>query len=135
MLRRLLSILLFGATLLPLIAPLLSSGAMAQSTLPACCRRAGKHHCAMSADATAMLMGDEKSSASRPTRISAPCEKCPYSQRSLGAVHLQNFTAAAIVSPRAATLHAPSAAAQAECLRRISFDRSRQKRGPPALLS
>jgi hypothetical protein len=135
MLRRLLSILLFGATLFPLIAPILSSGAMAQSTLPACCRRTGKHHCAMSAEATAMLMGDQNSGASKSTRVSAPCEKCPYSQRSLGAVHLQVFTTTAIVSPRACVLHAPSAAAQAECLRRISFDRSRQKRGPPSILS
>jgi hypothetical protein len=135
MLRRLLSILLFGATLLPLVAPILSSGAMAQSTLPACCRRAGKHHCAMSAATTTNLIGDKTDSASRHVRVSAPCEKCPYSQRSLGAVHLQVFTAAAIVSPRACVLHAPSATAQAECLRRISFDRSRQKRGPPSLLS
>lgn len=132
MLRRLLSILLFGATLLPLIAPMLSTGAMAESTLPACCRRGGKHHCAMSAAARAMLLGATNDSA---PRVSALPQQCPYRQRSLVAAHLHVFTPASAAKHTTFLLHAPSASAQAECLRRISFDRSRQKRGPPSLLS
>jgi hypothetical protein len=129
--RRLLSILLFWATLFPLIAPALSTGAVGQSTLPACCRRAGAHHCEMSAAFRALLQRDLDGS----TRIGAQPEKCPYQQRSLAATHLQTLTAAAAPSQAAFALHEPSAAAQAECLRRISFDRSRQKRGPPSFLA
>jgi hypothetical protein len=135
MLRRLLSILLFGATLLPLIAPMLSTGAMAQSTLPACCRRGGKHHCSMSAEQRALMMGQQKDGASKAVRVTAPLEECPYRQHSLVAVHLHVFTSGATATHSVCMLQEPSAAAQAECLRRISFDRSRQKRGPPSLLS
>ncbi len=129
MLRRLFSILLFGATLLPLIAPMLSTGALAQSTLPACCRRNGAHHCTMSATALASM-----TSATTPG-ISAPPQQCPYRQHSLAASHLQVFTPSSAATHSTFLLRAPSASAQAECLRRISFDRSRQKRGPPSLLS
>ncbi len=132
MLRRLLSILLFGATLLPMIAPMLSTGAMAESTLPACCRRDGKHHCMMSAAARASMLGETNDGA---VRVGTPPEQCPYRQHALVAAHLQVFTPAATATHSAFLLHAPSAAAQAECLRRISFDRSRQKRGPHSLLS
>jgi len=132
MLRRLLSILLFGATLLPMIAPMISTGATAESMLPACCRRDGKHHCMMSAAARAIMLGETNDEA---MRAGTPPEQCPYRQRSLVAVHLQVFTPAATATRSAFLLRAPSAAAQAECLRRISFDRSRQKRGPPSLLS
>jgi hypothetical protein len=127
MLRRLLSILLFAATLLPLVAPMLSSGAMAQSTLPACCRRGGKHQCGM--------IGEAVQGAMKQTAFRVPLEQCPYRQHSLGAVHLQTFTPRVTTAPVTGVLHAPSAIAQVECLRRISFDRSRQKRGPPSLNS
>lgn len=68
-------------------------------------------------------------------RVGTPPMQCPYRQCSLVAAHLQVFTTSATVTHAAFLLHAPSVAAQAECLRRISFDRSRQKRGPPSLLS
>ncbi len=128
--RRLLSILLFWATLFPMVAPALSTGAMGQSTLPACCRRGGKHHCMMSAEERALLMGEGGA-----IRVGTPPEQCPYRQHSLAAAHLQVFTPGAAATHAAFLFHEPSAAAQAECLRRISFDRSRQKRGPPSLLS
>jgi hypothetical protein len=133
--RRLLSILLFGATLFPSIAPLLSSGAMAESRLPACCRRAGKHHCGMIAEERAMTMGDNAKPSPKSARFTPPLEKCPYGQRSVAPTPLQGFTSATIATQAAANLEQPAPAARAECLRRISFDRSRQKRGPPALLS
>ena len=73
--RRLLSILLFWATLFPMVAPALTTGAMGQSTLPACCRRDGKHHCMMSPEERAMLMGEGENGA---IRVGAPPEQCPY---------------------------------------------------------
>ena len=131
MLRRLLSILLFWATLFPLIAPALSSGALGQSTLPACCRSGGKHHCMMSPEARALMLGEQDGS----TRIGTPPEQCPYRQHSLVASHLQVFTSRATATHPAFLLPEPSATTQAECLRRIAFDRSRQQRGPPTLLT
>jgi hypothetical protein len=133
--RRLLSILLFGAMLFPLIAPVLSSGGMAGSTLPACCRRGGKHQCGMLAADRAMTMAPQSTSAFKSVTFTPPFEKCPYSQRSLAPVHLQIFAPDARAAEAINLLQQPSAAAQAECLWRISFDRSRQKRGPPTFLS
>ena len=129
--RRLLSILLFWATLFPMIAPALTTGAMGQSTLPACCRRGAQHHCEMSPEARALLLHEDDGS----TRIGAKPEQCPYRQRSLAATHLQTLTPGVGATHAAFSLHEPSPAAQAECLRRVSFDRSRQKRGPPSFLS
>jgi hypothetical protein len=129
--RRLLSILLFWATLFPSFAPALTTGALAQSTLPACCRRGGQHHCEMSPEVRALLMHEDNGS----VRIGAKPEQCPYRQRSLTATHLQTLTPGTGPTQAAFSLHEPSPAAQAECLRRISFDRSRQKRGPPTLLA
>ncbi|WP_158785545.1 hypothetical protein [Granulicella sp. L46] len=129
--RRLLSILLFWATLFPSFAPALTTGAMGQSTLPACCRRGAQHHCEMSPEARALLLHEPDGS----TRINAKPQQCPYRQRSLGATHLQTLTLGAAPTQAAFSLHEPSPAAQTECLRRISFDRSRQKRGPPSVLA
>jgi hypothetical protein len=133
--RRLLSILLFAATLFPTLAPILSTGAMAESMLPACCRRAGKHQCGMVAEERAMTMGDHANPASKPVKFTPPLERCPYSQRSLAPAHLQVFAPGSTAMRATTALRQPSSAVQAECLRRISFDRSRQKRGPPTLLS
>jgi hypothetical protein len=131
MLQRLLSILLFWATLFPMVAPALTSGAMGDSMLPACCRRGGKHHCMMSPEERAQMIRELEGG----TRASSLPEQCPYRQNALAVAHLQVFTTAAAATHAAFRLHEPSVSAQAECLRRISFDRSRQKRGPPSLLS
>jgi hypothetical protein len=129
--RRLLSILLFWATLFPMVAPALTTGAMGQSTLPACCRRGGEHHCMMSPEERAFLLRTLEGA----VRFSAPPEECPYRQHAVVAAHLQIYAPGAVATHSAFLLRAPSVVAQAECLRRISFDRSRQKRGPPVLLS
>jgi hypothetical protein len=129
--RRLLSILLFWAILFPMVAPALTSGAMGDSMLPACCHRGGMHHCMMSPEERATLIRELEG----VVRFGAIPEQCPYSQRSLAAAHLQVFSTGATSTHAFGTLREPSAMAQAECLRRISFDRSRQKRGPPSLLS
>ncbi len=126
--RRLLSLCLFAATLLPLLAPLLTVGAAAQAGVPVCCRRGGRHHC-MNMGGDAALSDDGQ----RHAR--APREMCPYQQRALAATHHEQVGMAASASSVMAVVHTPDALAQVECLWRISFDRSRQKRGPPTLLS
>jgi hypothetical protein len=124
--RRLLSICLFAAILLPILAPLLSMGAMAETVRPACCRRDGKHHCM--GDMATTLPADGQS------RARAPREVCPYQQRALVAAHHEPSPVPGALEVTVTLPQEPSAPSQAECLRRISFDRSRQKRGPPTLL-
>jgi hypothetical protein len=88
--RRLLSILLFWATLFPMHCPRAHHRRVGQSTLPACCRRGGQHHCEMSPEVRALLLHELDGS----TRIGAKPEQCPYRQRSLAAAHLQTPTPA-----------------------------------------
>jgi len=126
MLQRLLSIVLFAATVLPTAAPVLLAGPMAAASVPLCCRRNGAHHC----DGM-MSMGLAQAASGQPT-ARAPRMQCPFQQRSLGAAHLQTFAVAPAANETVGLLREPAPAAQAECLRRIAFDRARQKRGPPA---
>jgi hypothetical protein len=127
-LRRLSSIplvvLLLSAFLFPMVAPALAS----DSAVPACCRRNGKHHCGM-------LQAEKLQAATQDVRATAPVERCPFQQKSLGVAHHDLSTSAVAATNTIALIQEPTAASQAECLRRISFDRSRQKRGPPVVLS
>lgn len=104
----------------PLIAPIFTA-TVDESALPACCRRNGKHHCMM----VAMMMGEIPG---HPV----VAEKCPYSP----------FAGLAIMLPHAFVSHLrtaivrhaavlAAAVPQAEAGYRVSFHRSRQKRGPP----
>ncbi|HTW48097.1 MAG TPA: hypothetical protein VMD92_09115 [Acidobacteriaceae bacterium] len=121
--RRALAIFLLAGFSFPLIAPLFTSGP-SEASLPACCRRNGKHHCMM----YAMMMGEA------PSRNPTVEEKCPYAPfagRSLMLPHA--FT------PRGVPAMAEQAVTSAAIVRdpeagyRISADRTRQKRGPPSL--
>jgi hypothetical protein len=127
-LRRLSSIplvvLLLSAFLFPMVAPALAS----DSAVPACCRRNGKHHCGM-------LQAEKLQAATQDVRATAPVERCPFQQKSLGVAHHDLSTSAVAATNTIALIQEPTAPSQAECLRRISFDRSRQKRGPPVVLS
>jgi hypothetical protein len=125
--RRLLSISLLAAILLPFLTPLLTTRAAAETALPACCRRDGKHHC-MGAMATNPATDSRQ-------RFQTPRETCPYQQRALAVAHHELSAIATSRSTVVIYLHQPYTPAQAECLWRISFDRSRQKRGPPARFS
>jgi hypothetical protein len=117
--RRVWSALLLLAFSLPLIAPAFVS-APDDSKLPACCRRNGNHHCAMS-----MEMGNV------PSRYHVVSEKCPYSP----------FAHTPLMAPHAFSLNNSPAPLQtvgtaaivreAEAGYRISTDRARHKRGPP----
>lgn len=125
--RRVLSILLFVATLLPLLLPMLSSTATAETDVPVCCRRGGRHHCMMNGQPGMAAPAGQ-------VMVRALCAACPYPQRSLAVGHqpgANHTTAGACI----AVVDVPMPlATQVECLRRISFDRSRQKRGPPPSL-
>jgi hypothetical protein len=118
--RRLLAILLLAAFGLPVAAPLIASGQDLQTNLPICCRRNGVHRCTT-------MTGAERSN--QPT-ISAHCANFP--QQGVPAPHL-TLTALIATQP---SIRLPlaelSAPARAETQRRISRERSRHKRGPPA---
>ena len=121
--RRALALILLAGFSFPLIAPLFTSGPD-DAALPACCRRNGKHHCAMFA---------EVENSPRYQTVSGRCPYSPFSGVALMAPHAFAAHTEALTVTRAA---GPAAVVrEAEAGHRISFNRSRQKRGPPALLS
>jgi hypothetical protein len=122
--RRVWSALLVLVFSLPLIAPALVS-APDDSQLPACCRRHGKHHCAMN-----MEVGNI------PSGFHVVSEKCPYSPFARPLLMLP-YAFALNNAPAALRQAAGSAAIvrEAEAGYRISADRTRHKRGPPLNLA
>lgn len=79
-------------------------------------------------------MADRANGSPLDIRISAPGEKCPYRPQAIAAAHpspLVNPSAAATLVPLTSHL---AGIAPAESGRRISQDRSHQKRGPPTIL-
>jgi hypothetical protein len=105
-----------------LIASALVSG---ESTLPACCRKAGKHHCVMTHGTRA------EDSVPTATNITAKCPCCPL----FTAASQVQFCAPAIGQAIfAGAIRHPAVSPQTESNYRISHDRSRQKRGPPFLI-
>lgn len=120
---RAVAILLINIISLGWLAPAMpASGASA--SVPVCCREHGKHQCAMK-----MAHHDVNHS------IGAIYEKCPYSSRiSTAASNSQTFTLHRGEVFFGAILSHPAIHAQTEARYRISFSRSRQKRGPPSVL-
>jgi hypothetical protein len=115
--RRVLAILLLAAFGLPVVAPLLASGQDLEQSLPACCRRHGAHHC---------MMGTTTSTPA----VTAACPSFP--RQTTVAPHLK--LTGLLAEPVEITLPiaTPSTPARAETQRRLSRERSRQTRGPPA---
>jgi len=99
-----------------------------ESQLPECCRRSGKHHCSETPASS-----QEPSSGSE---VKTAPQKCPYfpfvlagpsdGKAALGIGFWTVFASEASQS---------AGDVQTEARYRFSFSRSRQKRGPPALLS
>lgn len=121
--RRLLASAIVLAFFSPLIAPAFTA-TVDQAELPACCRREGAHHCMM----YRMAMGRM----AWPYRVIQ--DKCPYSPFAhLSILMFHGFFGEA--SPWAELRMPVEAAAvgQAEAGYRISWLRSRQKRGPPRM--
>ncbi|MBZ5576159.1 MAG: hypothetical protein LAP40_06320 [Acidobacteriia bacterium] len=103
-----------------LIAPALAWNP--DSKLPACCRREGKHHCAM----------DNALSPASP----AVQALCPfYPQTGAAPAYAKTAVAWAASQAVAAVFSHPAGRARTEGLSRVSFSRTRQKRGPPSFLS
>jgi hypothetical protein len=99
--------------------------------LPECCRRDGKHHCAM----MIAMANDQEDSPSGSAFKSVP-EKCPFYPKA-GALPSVSKTVVPQPSQKliAAVVSYPAVIAQAESRYRVSFSRSRQKRGPPSVHS
>ncbi len=119
---------LLGFFLLPLFIPFFNLGS--ESTLPACCRRDGKHHCAMSARLPQLV----PTASSEPV-VRAVVPTCPYRSRLL-----MPIVSRMLFVPSAPAFSVPgvsSAALGVETKRvaRVSEFRSHLKRGPPSLLT
>ena len=120
--RRVLAVLLIALFGLLAVSPALSADP--ESNLPACCRRAGKHHCALAAFGAPS--GPAFQSGSR----------CPYFPGSLvttsrPAASATVFSVAIFAPPASYSAMQCAAAAGAT----LSPGRSHQKRGPPSVLS
>jgi len=123
-LRRIQAILGLLSISFGLVMPLLS--AQSESKLPACCRRDGKHGCAMmkntrsTAEAGSSLRGATGKCAQYPTAKAVPAMQ-PV------AVLPAKLIAVAQVAGLCSAVEQPGS------LYRISHDRASQKRGPPVL--
>jgi hypothetical protein len=125
--RKALSILLLAFFGLPIFSPLLALTPQAETNLPACCRREGKHHCIMTTVERATPTD------AKETTASAPLERCPYAPFIVtSGTHVSPFLPAAQEDRFVPPSSHPSGVAQSESRLRISQIRSRQKRGPPA---
>ena len=110
---------------LPLL-PFTSLQVPNETSLPACCRTHGKHHCSIGRMSLA-----EVSDSSHSHRLAQVTGRCPYTPASPAAVHGHSFQLALASLLFAEILSHPSQRPQIEARGRISFDRSQQKRGPP----
>lgn len=110
---------LLGVFLVEPALPALSPGT--ESDLPACCRKGGKHHCAMRKPAPS----------AGPTFAESgnPCPLFPKSGPARNPVSSLMPSPAQFCSAPVPTYTTPLA--QTEALYRIAYNRSRQKRGPP----
>jgi hypothetical protein len=124
-LRRLLSIALLAFLGLPFVTTLYGATAESESNLPACCRRAGKHHCAAAIHEHSLASVDDKG-------FRAPRETCPYYPASLLTPHHPDSGLAPAAAAFAAIVSHPTVQAQTESWARIARERSRNKRGPPS---
>jgi hypothetical protein len=124
--RRVPAMLLVFVFSFSLIAPALFSDA--ESNLPACCRRDGKHHCG--------VMADVAQTPQSGLAVDALRARCPLFPSGGAVVPNPEAALLAACQPAGIAISGQIAAlAQADAGYRISFNRSHQKRGPPSLLS
>jgi hypothetical protein len=121
--RRLTAILLLLQFLLVAGTPLLAAGA--ESSLPACCRRDGKHHC----------MGHMPEGLQIGTSLRASNSKCPAFPKIATASNSCYGDPGGSQEFYALLITRPATYVRVESSYRICWRRSRQKRGPPALFS
>ncbi len=75
----------------------------------------------------------EQGDSSGHHHVSAPVQKCPYCPKAVSATSLDHLGLGVSATMFSAAVSHPAGIVQTESKRRISRDRSRQKRGPPAL--
>jgi len=98
------------------------------STLPACCRRGGMHHCG------SMAAAHKQDPSSTPAvKATRQCASFPKTD-GVRAFSTTTFPASSQAFFASIVTH-PAAQPQTEARQRVSFSRSRQKRGPPISLS
>lgn len=120
--RRAFAMLLVTLFSLSLLGPVVFASD-ADANLPECCRRAGRHRCALiAADASA---GPSLQAAQCP---SFPEAKVAPVSRTVSLPGLSQAIFAGLLSH-------PASRPRAEALCRVSYSRAGQKRGPPTLLS
>jgi hypothetical protein len=127
--RRALSILMILFFGLGPLAVTLSAGD--DSRLPACCRRDGAHHCAMSAQTAAQMAAMMSDADPATPTVKAPAT-CPYFP---GYTVASSTTNLALSSPPLSLptlLAEPHSPATGRAAARISKIRTRANRGPPA---
>jgi len=107
-----------------LIAPFYARDSGAN--LPACCRKNGKHHCAM--HTTDQLAGNQRG-------VTTVAEKCPCCPLSVSSTNSPTYNAEVAGAFYAEFVFHPALAPQTEARYRISSLRSHQKRGPPTPLA
>ena len=104
--------------------------ASAESSLPACCRRHGAHHCAMSAEKAAKAA--QESSSSTPV-LNAPSH-CPYYPGSMAASTTPAFAMVASAAGPPVLLAQAHSPAASRAAARLSQIRTRAGRAPPSSL-
>jgi hypothetical protein len=123
-LQRISAILMLALFSFALVAPVLPADS--EATLPPCCRRDGKHHCGMK-------MKTEPLSSGVALRASMRCSM--FGKAGVMPVTAKAITVAPVEFVGILLASHPTAVAQTEARYRVSFSRSRQKRGPPSFLS
>lgn len=106
-----------------LVQPLFASSA--ELSLPLCCRKSGKHHC---------MMAHMAQTSDKGPGVKTIAEKCPYCPHSTTASQTQLIATGTGKAIFAGLVSHPSVCSQTEANYRVSYDRSRHKRGPPALI-
>jgi hypothetical protein len=96
------------------------------SWVPACCRAHGRHHCSMREHLSGLVQNDDEQG------FTVVSEKCPCAPTIPTTAHSDTFNRNFHDFLLFRSVAHPNGRAQTEAKRRISFDRSRQKRGPPA---
>ena len=100
-----------------------------ESNLPACCRRDGKHHCAMMEQYLARQKAQDGE-----TRVRATGERCPYRSSLTTHRRHQQLAAPAVFSFYSGVESHPTIFVYVEAYARVSKTRSNLKRGPPSPL-
>jgi hypothetical protein len=95
-----------------------------EPTLPACCRRDGKHHCMMRMSGTA----------ESGVLLKAVQERCPYFPKNAPSMGGNCCAPPPSISVTSPVFSHPAAKPQTEARYRVSLLRGWQKRGPPSLV-